>query len=192
MKAVLGASVFVESPGGTGSGVVVSPDGWVLTAAHVVSGQTEVKVRTRTGTAVPGRLVAMDVRQDVALMRAKGDTWACLPLAKAPAEVGDELYAIGSPFGEAFEFSLSKGIVSGVADRCQLEPWQQRGAAGRPGGFGFGAGELEGGRRGHGRVGLRRAGGRNGGEAFAALGGGQRGARNTLRRGRGARVGSRR
>lgn len=114
MKLALGATVFVEVPAGTGSGAVVSPDGWVMTAAHVVSGQTDIKVRTRTGTSIPARVVAMDVRQDVALLRAEGDTWACLPLAGAPAEVGDELYAIGSPLGEALEFSVSKGIVSGA------------------------------------------------------------------------------
>ncbi|GDX79338.1 hypothetical protein LBMAG42_11490 [Deltaproteobacteria bacterium] len=114
MKLALGATVFVEVPAGTGSGAVISPDGWVLTAAHVVSGETAIKVRTRTGTSVPARVVAMDVRQDVALLRAKGEAWACLPLAAAPAEVGDELYAIGSPLGEALEFSVSKGIVSGA------------------------------------------------------------------------------
>lgn len=114
MKAALAAAVFVEVPDGVGSGVVVSPDGWILTAAHVVRGQSGVKVRVRNGTSVPARLVALDSRQDVALLRADGEAWACLPFTPAPAEVGTELYAIGSPLGEALEFSVSKGIVSGA------------------------------------------------------------------------------
>jgi hypothetical protein len=58
--------------------------------------------------------VASDARQDIALLRADGEHWACLPLSPTPAEVGTELYAIGSPLGEALEFSVSKGIVSGA------------------------------------------------------------------------------
>lgn len=114
MKAALAAAVFVEAADGVGSGVVVSPDGWILTAAHVVSGQDGVKVHVRDGTSVPARVVALDSRQDVALLRADGERWACLPFAATPAEVGTELYAIGSPLGEALEFSVSKGIVSGA------------------------------------------------------------------------------
>lgn len=114
MKAALAAAVFVEVSGGVGSGVVVSPDGWIVTAAHVVVGQEGIKVRVRDGSALPARIVALDARQDVALLRVDGSRWACLPFTPAPAEVGTELYAIGSPLGEALEFSVSKGIVSGA------------------------------------------------------------------------------
>jgi S1-C subfamily serine protease len=114
MKAALAATLFVEHGGGTGSGIVISPDGFVLTAAHVVAGPGDVKVRTRKGTAVVARVLAVDPRQDVALLRAPGADWACLPIAAEPAEVGTELYAVGSPLGEALEFSVSKGIVSGA------------------------------------------------------------------------------
>ncbi|MES2644152.1 MAG: trypsin-like peptidase domain-containing protein [Myxococcota bacterium] len=114
MKTALAAAVFVEVPEGVGSGVVVSPDGWILTAAHVVIGQEGIKVRVRDGSALPARIVALDARQDVALLRVDGSRWACLPFTPAPAEVGTELYAIGSPLGEALEFSVSKGIVSGA------------------------------------------------------------------------------
>ena len=114
LELALATAVFVEVPDGTGSGVAISPDGWILTAAHVVNGQDDVKVHVRNGTSVRARVVALDNRQDVALLRAEGDHWACLSFTPAPAEVGTELYAIGSPFGEALDFSVSKGIVSGA------------------------------------------------------------------------------
>lgn len=114
MRAALAATVFVEHGGGSGSGVVISPDGVILTAAHVVAGSGEVKVRTQKGTAVAARVLAIDPRQDVALLRAPGAEWSCLPFTPQPAEVGTELYAVGSPLGEALEFSVSKGIVSGA------------------------------------------------------------------------------
>ncbi len=114
MKAALGATVFVQHGDASGSGVVISPDGVILTAAHVVAGLGEVKVRTQRGTAVVARLLAIDPRQDIALLRAPGDAWSCLPFTREPAEVGTELYAVGSPLGEALEFSVSKGIVSGA------------------------------------------------------------------------------
>lgn len=114
MKAALAGTVFVEHGGGTGSGVVLSADGFVLTAAHVVAGAGPVKVRTQNGTSVEAEVVALDPRQDVALVRMPGSEWVCLPTARAPADVGTELYAVGSPLGEALEFSVSKGIVSGA------------------------------------------------------------------------------
>lgn len=114
MKAALAATVFVSTEAGTGSGVTVSPDGFVLTAAHVVAGQSKIEVRSPRGAAVAARLLAFDARQDVALLQVEGTARPCLPIATETAEVGTELYALGSPLGEALDFSVSKGIVSGA------------------------------------------------------------------------------
>ena len=96
---------------GMGSGFIVSPDGLVLTNAHVVQGASEVTVKLTDRREFRARVLGADPATDVAVLRidAKG-----LPAVKfgdpARARVGDWVVAIGSPFG--FENSVTAGIVS--------------------------------------------------------------------------------
>jgi serine protease Do len=109
---VLEASVVVTAGDRIGSGVLVSPDGLVLTAAHVVEDR-DVQVRLRDGTTQPGRTVRLDAKHDVALVQLRTKQTSCLPLRPDSPAVGEEIYAVGSPAGEALSFSVSRGIVSG-------------------------------------------------------------------------------
>lgn len=97
-----------------GSGVVISPQGYLLTAAHVVSDVEKARVKFRSGLELTGQVVALDQPQDVALMQLPGSGHACLKLAQgAPSSVGTDVFAIGAPVSEQLSFSVSKGIVSG-------------------------------------------------------------------------------
>lgn len=97
-----------------GSGVVISPEGHLLTAAHVVSDVEKAKARFRSGLELTGQVVALDRPQDIALVKLPGSGHACLRLAHgAPSSVGTDLFAIGAPVSEDLSFSVSKGIVSG-------------------------------------------------------------------------------
>jgi serine protease Do len=113
---VIGATVLVETSTGFGSGTFVSPDGLVLTAAHVVTGGN-VKVRTAAGSMVRAQVVRINQRHDVAFLYAPllGDA-PCLPLRLDPPAMADEIYAIGSPASKELAFSLTRGIVSGVRE----------------------------------------------------------------------------
>lgn len=108
----LEANVLVTAGDTSGSGVLVSPDGLVLTAAHVV-GDRDVSVRLRDGTTHPGRTVRADAKHDVALVQLRTKQTACLALRSDSPALGEEIYAVGSPTGEALAFSVSRGIVSG-------------------------------------------------------------------------------
>jgi serine protease Do len=94
-----------------GSGFIISEDGYVLTSAHVVEDADEVIVRMTDRSEMVARVIGMDKRSDVALLKvdAKG-----LPYLKPgkPGElrVGEWVLAIGSPFG--FENTATAGIVS--------------------------------------------------------------------------------
>lgn len=110
----IAATVMVKSDEGVGAGVLVSPDGFILTAAHVVPG-TEAKVRLKNGELRGAKVIRRSKKEDIALiqMEVTGDASACLQLRDASPKAGEAVYAIGSPAGEEFSFSISRGVVSG-------------------------------------------------------------------------------
>jgi S1-C subfamily serine protease len=112
IDAVIAASASI--PAGGGAGVFVSPDGVLLTAAHVVAGLDEVAVKLRDGRSLPGRVVRRDPERDVAIVRVAGAPESCVAIAAAWPAIGDELFAIGAPTGEELAFSVSRGIASGA------------------------------------------------------------------------------
>jgi len=99
---------------GLGSGVLISADGKIMTAAHVVQTADRVAVQFQDGKLYPAHVVASSVRADVALLQLDQ-----FPIALAPAkvgnsdslQVGDEIIVIGAPYG--LGHSLTVGHVSG-------------------------------------------------------------------------------
>jgi S1-C subfamily serine protease len=96
---------------GGGSGVLFTPDGFLLTNHHVVAGHDRVRVRLPEGKELAGRVVGNDPWTDLAIVQAEDDT---LPYAKlgdsAKLRVGQLVVAIGSPLG--FESTVTAGVVS--------------------------------------------------------------------------------
>jgi S1-C subfamily serine protease len=96
---------------GGGSGVIVTPDGYLLTNQHVVQGAARVEITLIDGDSVEARVIAEDASTDLAVLRAHGSG---LPAAGlAPSErlrVGQLVVAIGNPFG--FEATVSAGVLS--------------------------------------------------------------------------------
>jgi serine protease Do len=96
---------------GEGSGFIVSPDGTILTNAHVVSGASEVTVRLTDRREYIAKVIGVDTKSDVAVIRIAAKN---LPTVKVGdthnLKVGEWVVAIGAPFG--FENSVTAGIVS--------------------------------------------------------------------------------
>ncbi len=94
-----------------GSGFIVSSDGYVLTNAHVVAGATEVNVTLDDGREFKGKVVGIDKRTDVGLLKLDAKD---LPVAKIgdpqKSKVGSWVAAIGAPFG--LDHTLTAGIIS--------------------------------------------------------------------------------
>ena len=80
----------------TGSGFVISTDGYFLTCAHVVEGGREIKVRIGDKTH-PAKVVRADSRNDVALLKLEGEGFTPLALAQSIPEMGDKVFTIGYP-----------------------------------------------------------------------------------------------
>jgi serine protease Do len=123
---------------GVGSGFIVSPDGYIVTNAHVVDGASEVTVRLTDRREFTAKVIGADKRTDIALIKIDGKSLPALDLsAPPPVKRGEWVIAIGSPFG--FENSVSAGIVSGVHRALpggQMTPFIQTDVAVNPGNSG--------------------------------------------------------
>ena len=107
------AAVSVLSDTGHGSGFLVSSNGEILTNAHVVGRSKYVKVRWIDGAEALGEVVRSDPRRDVALIKiAPPEGRAPLRLDLSPPQAGEDVYAVGTPLDEAFEGTITRGIVS--------------------------------------------------------------------------------
>lgn len=105
------ATVLVE--GGHGSGFFVSEDGLFITAQHVVEGSSIIKIKLHNGPILTAELLRADAALDVALLRVTGAGYTPLPLAAEEPEVGEDVFAIGTPTDVELGQSVSRGIVSG-------------------------------------------------------------------------------
>lgn len=112
---LLRTTAIVKAGGAFGSGFVVSPEGLVLTAAHVARHGSLV-VRLREGTEHEAVVVRAAPGADVALLRTSKplNGHACAPLRVDPPAIGAEVYAAGAPASLELAFSLTRGIVSGA------------------------------------------------------------------------------
>ena len=93
-----------------GSGVVVSPDGYILTNNHVVDGATDIKVSFSNQKEIPAKVIGTDAASDLAVIKVNQKDLPTLPLGNsAAAQVGDIVLAIGNPFG--LGQTVTMGIV---------------------------------------------------------------------------------
>jgi S1-C subfamily serine protease len=100
--------------GGLGSGIVISPDGLVLTNSHVVGSSKEIRLRDTEGVVTDARVLGVDPDTDLALLRADGARdlrYAALGNSKSLRR-GQLVVAIGNPLG--FESTVTAGVVSAL------------------------------------------------------------------------------
>ena len=100
---------------GLGSGVIVSPDGYILTANHVVEGADKVKVALASGEKeFDAKVIGTDSATDIAVLKVEGKNLPAITIADSDKlEVGDVVLAIGNPFGVGQ--TVTMGIVSGLS-----------------------------------------------------------------------------
>ncbi len=102
-----------SEPEGAGSGVIIAPDGYILTNNHVVQGADAISVTTHDGSTMDAVLVGTDPATDLAVIRAGGSDFHYAVLGdSSKLKVGQLVIAIGNPFG--FNSTVSTGVVSAL------------------------------------------------------------------------------
>jgi len=107
-----------EAQGGLGSGVIVSPSGYILTNNHVIEGADEIEVFLNDGRQAAAKVIGTDPDSDLAVLKIELEKLPTIVLGNSDAlEVGDQVLAIGNPFGVGQ--TVTSGIVSALG-RNQL------------------------------------------------------------------------
>ncbi len=110
------------APSGSGSGVILDTNGYILTNNHLVHGVTSVVVGLSTGRLTPGRVVARDFLLDLALVRITAPDLVPAEFSRRPAlEIGETVIAIGNPLALKGGSTVTVGVISAL-DRSVLTP----------------------------------------------------------------------
>lgn len=106
--------VILETGNGHGSGCIISPNGYIVTNAHVVGDEDEIKVLMSDGVSTMGKVVRVNMDMDLALVKINVDNLAAFQLPTANTiEIGTDVFAIGTPADKELSQTVTKGIISG-------------------------------------------------------------------------------
>ena len=141
---------------GSGSGVIIREDGYIVTNNHVVQGATEIEVTLNNNKTYKATVVGTDAATDVALIKINANALPIVPMGDSDKlRLGEWVLAIGSPLGEELKGTITAGIVSAkgrsmpnTTGEFKIESFIQTDAAVNPGNSGGAlvnkAGELVG------------------------------------------------
>jgi serine protease Do len=98
---------------GIGSGVIISPDGYIVTNNHVIDGATEIRVTMSDRRILTAKLIGADPLTDLAVIKIEGSNFPSVPFGDSTAlQPGQTVLAFGNPYG--FRFTVTRGIVSAL------------------------------------------------------------------------------
>jgi serine protease Do len=96
-----------------GSGVMISPEGYIMTNNHVIEGATDVKVTLSNKRQVSAKVVGADPKTDIAVLKIEGSGYPAITIGdSSKVQVGDYALAVGDPFGVGQ--TVTMGIVSAM------------------------------------------------------------------------------
>lgn len=99
----------------SGSGVIISEDGYIVTNNHVIEGASSLNVILNTGDEYAAKLIGRDSRTDLAVLKIDAENLTFAQFGKSSdLRVGDTAIAIGNPLGQEFAGTTTQGIISGL------------------------------------------------------------------------------
>ncbi len=127
---------------GLGSGVIISPDGYIVTNNHVIDGAVDIRVTMSNKEVLPAKLIGADPLTDLAVIKVNGTNLPSVPWGNsANLHPGQTVLAFGNPYG--FRFTVTRGIISALnrpnpdaSDRHKPGEFIQTDAAINPGNSG--------------------------------------------------------
>ena len=100
---------------GSGSGIILSTDGYIVTNQHVIAGATEITVVLNTGDEHTATLVGEDEKSDLAVLKINAPNLVAAELGDSESlQVGELAVAIGNPLGQEFAGTVTVGVISAV------------------------------------------------------------------------------
>lgn len=135
LEKAIKASVMVKGRRTVGSGVLISPDGYILTASHVVARSSEVAIQDSEGRIYTAQVIRVNREDDLALLKAPGRDFSCLRTAMVKPNIGETVFLIGAPIGSDLVFTVTRGIASGIR-KFNGREYVQTDAAANPGNSG--------------------------------------------------------
>ena len=108
---------------GSGSGIILSADGYIVTNQHVISGASEISIILNTGDELTATIVGQDTKTDLAVLKVDTDI-ALTPAVLGDSEnlrVGELAVAIGNPLGQEYSGSVTAGIISALNRTMTIE-----------------------------------------------------------------------
>ena len=98
---------------GSGSGIIISEDGYIVTNEHVISGATEISVILNTGDEYTAKIIGKDAKTDLAVLKIEKNGLLSATLGNSEnLEVGEMVVAIGNPLGQELFGTVTDGIIS--------------------------------------------------------------------------------
>jgi serine protease Do len=127
---------------GLGSGVIISPDGYIVTNNHVIDGAVDIRVTMSNREVYPAKLIGADPLTDIAVIKINGANFPSVPWGSSSAlHPGQTVLAFGNPYG--YRFTVTRGIISALnrpnpdpSDRHKPGEFIQTDAAINPGNSG--------------------------------------------------------
>lgn len=120
--AVVGITGESTAGTGTGTGIVISEDGYIMTNAHVVNGFSNLTVTMSDETEHSATLVGLDTQTDIAVIKIDASGLTVAELGDSDAlQVGDAVVAIGNPLGLDYAGTVTDGIVSALNREVEIQ-----------------------------------------------------------------------
>ncbi len=124
-----GRYYYYQTPGendmveqGSGSGIIISSDGYIVTNEHVIADATEIVVILNTGSEYKATLVGADAKTDLAVLKIDETNLTAATLGDSTTvEVGDLAVAIGNPLGQELAGSVTAGVISAVNRKMTVD-----------------------------------------------------------------------
>lgn len=111
-QTIFGTSALAS---GSGSGIILSADGYIVTNNHVIEGASEITVLLSDGAEHQAVLIGADARTDLAVIKIEGDSFPAATLGSSAAiQVGELAVAIGNPLGNELAGSVTGGYISAL------------------------------------------------------------------------------
>jgi serine protease Do len=108
----VGSVVTLLTGSGSGSGALVSDDGYIITDAHVVGDEKHIRARWPDGIETVADVIRVAKDRDIALVKTNPRDRSPLPIRRGALTPGQRVFAIGSPNGQKFQGTVSSGVVS--------------------------------------------------------------------------------